>query len=76
MDFSDATFVHLASLTADWNAEGACQIDGRALDTARGLQVIPTNEGGLQLELHTRDSDVEVEIAPNGRIKGVLFERA
>jgi len=38
--------------------------------------VVPTDTGGLQIEIHTLTQDLEIEIGPDGRIVDVSLEEA
>jgi hypothetical protein len=35
---------------------------------AQRWDVVPMNDGGVQLELHTHECDIEFEISPDGRV--------
>lgn len=59
-----------------WDSYGADPIQDAALDAADALyarwQAVPTNSGGVQLELHTSGWDIELEIGPDGQPRGAL----
>jgi hypothetical protein len=67
----------LAALEPNWDSYGACPISGAvvmvvedlldvvALPKAPEPAVVPTPEGGVQLEWHIRGLDLEVEVAPS-----------
>lgn len=68
------------ALTDNWDGRGAMQINQdsirRALETvilaqrasAQVPHFVPTLAGGLQLEWHLRNLDIEIEMTPEGRI--------
>jgi len=66
----------LLQLPRDWNSYDALPIDIRAIRTAENIQAVPTNIGGVQLELHAGGVDVEVEIAPDGHVISVYWALA
>jgi hypothetical protein len=71
---------HLLQLGQAWDSYGAAPIDPRAARTVLQLlavtmrpdtpapTVMPTVRGGLQLEWHQPDVDLEVEVPPSGAI--------
>jgi hypothetical protein len=70
----------ILGLPEGWNSYGAARIDGktavravRLLLKVAGLttpapSVVPTPSGGVQLEWHERDIDLEVELTPQGQV--------
>lgn len=72
--------VVLLRLPPNWDSYGAGEIEPDAVVHALALltvtmrpdtpapAVVPTPHGGVQLEWHTRESDLEVEITPTGRL--------
>lgn len=54
---------------------GGCTIPEAALDTARLFWLVPCAHGGVQLELHTKDSHVEIEINRHGEVEAVMWSR-
>lgn len=58
----------------NWDSDGALPTTKAAIETAKLLTGVPGVNGGLQIELHTKDGDVEVEIGPDGAIACVLQE--
>ena len=75
----------LLSLGPNWNSYGAEPIDRRAVQSALDLlaetmpptapapQVVPSSRGGLQLEWHLRDIELEVLVLPS-ELFSVCFE--
>lgn len=71
---------HLLSLPANWDSYGAKCVDiRRAVQAFRVLaevmvehsprpQIVPTSDGGVQLEWHQNGIDLEVEIAPSSKV--------
>jgi hypothetical protein len=69
----------LLALPANWDSYGAYRVDpesvasaGRALCLVMGSDtipptIVPTSEGGIQLEWHARGVDLEIDISPTGR---------
>jgi hypothetical protein len=72
---------HLLQLREDWDSYGAAPVDPRAARKALQLlalttslatpapAVVPTVRGGLQLEWHQPDVDLEVEVPPSGPLR-------
>jgi hypothetical protein len=56
------------------NWDGGAPITNEAITTAENLAAVPTSDGGVQLEIHAGGADVEVVIAPDGRITAVCWE--
>jgi hypothetical protein len=68
----------LLRLEADWDSYGALPIRFEAASRAVALliqaaerevsqpAIVPTNRGGLQLEWHYSDYDLEVQVGPDG----------
>lgn len=74
----------LLALPADWNSYGAKPISPDACTEAFNIlrneewagplpTVVPTPRGGVQLEWHSKERDVEIEVLPDWSI-GVLIE--
>lgn len=76
----------LVNLETDWNSHGARRVSAEAvylavrviasllaLDERRPMpQVVATWQGGLQLEWHLQNSDVEITIDPGGSVWAYL----
>lgn len=76
----------LATLKANWDSYQAEPMTPAALIAARGYvsvmalispvsampepAIVPTNDGGIQLEWHQSGVDVEVYISPTGGVSG------
>jgi hypothetical protein len=63
----------LRDLKDNWDSYGAKPPDERALKAVEaGLSIVPTSDGGIQIELHIGGRDVEIAITPHGHIDSVL----
>jgi hypothetical protein len=72
----------LAALKPNWDSYGAPAISERALDRAMDIlwtirrspqpRIVPTAEGGVQLEWYTASEELEVEIRPDGNVEYLL----
>lgn len=77
----------LLALPENWDLDGAPRVDPRAAIAALELlgaaarpdtpvpSIVPTDEGGVQLEWHMREIDLEVEVTPTGRVHGFFVDR-
>lgn len=72
---SDHVWAELASLSEGWDGYDAYPISDAALAVVRALHVVPTCNGGIQIEWHANGWDVEVEVSKDGIPTGVLMER-
>jgi hypothetical protein len=65
-----STFDDLAKLETNWDSYGAAAIDPRALHAAtkliKGMHLVPTSDGGLQLEVCGLGMEIEIGINPDG----------
>jgi hypothetical protein len=61
----------LARLKDGWDGYDGIPTTEQAIRTAEGLQYVPMSDGGMQIELHTLQLSVEIEIGPDGRIENV-----
>ena len=68
---SEFPFKDLRNLKANWDSYGAVPIDERAIQKAyeiwrllpgRAFQVVPTSDGGVQLEEHRDGFDIEITV--------------
>ena len=78
----------LLRLPDNWDRDGASRVNPRAAVAALELlgaaarpdtpapSIVPTDEGGVQLEWHLRGMDLEVEVAPSGRVHGFFADIA
>lgn len=78
--------VAILALPAGWNSYAAKAIDFSAVTSAVEVllgvmdektplpTVVPVSSGGVLLEWHTMNADLEVRVMPNGRVR-VTFER-
>lgn len=76
----------LLRLPENWDLDGASRVDPRAAIAALELlgatarpdtpapSIVPTDEGGVQLEWHMRGIDLEVEVTPTGRVQGFFAD--
>jgi hypothetical protein len=62
----------LRALPRGWDSYHAAPIQAEAIRTVEAIQVVPVNDGGLQVEIHRAGYDIEIMIAPKGFIAGVL----
>jgi len=70
----------LLGLQPNWDSYNACGLKTLAIETALGIlervmgpstpppTVVPTVEGGIQLEWHQNNIDLEVEVNPEGQV--------
>jgi hypothetical protein len=69
-------YAKMATLQPNWDSYGAAPIDTRAIEAARSFEAtfwrVPTCNGGVQLEWHALDIDLEVAIASDGTVEGVF----
>jgi hypothetical protein len=77
----------LLNLPQNWDSYGARSIDpscvGAALNLMLGVlrhdtpppSVVPTSQGGVQLEWHTRGIDLEIEFVTPSRLRGYFEDR-
>ncbi len=52
------------------------RVSDAAMDVARGLAVVPTGTGGIQVEWHVNGWDVEVEFNAAGEFDSVFATRS
>jgi hypothetical protein len=62
----------LARLAPGWDGEGGKIISIQAMETVGNFATVPCSDGGIQLEIHQDGWDLEIEIAPTGKIKSIL----
>lgn len=65
----------LAALGPDWNGYGEQAITPEAIATLAWVTVVPLSSGGVQLEWHTEQFDIEVEVDPDGSLRSVMSEK-
>lgn len=78
----------LLRLPENWDRDGAPPVDARAAVAALKLlgsvarpdtpapSIVPADEGGVQLEWHMGEIDLEVEVTPLGRVHGFFADNA
>ena len=68
-----AAIAWLRTLRPGWNSHGSASISEAAIHTAEVMleppAIVPRSNGGIQLEWHTDGLDLEVAIAPDGRLE-------
>ncbi len=62
----------LGNLGDSWVRDGGKQITHAAMQTVESFAVVPCTDGGVQLEVHRDGFDIEICIAPDGRIESAL----
>jgi hypothetical protein len=67
---------YLRELGENWDGHGAGPVPEAAIRTVEALRVVPLSSGGLQVELHAGGGDLEVEVAADGRVRSVFWERS
>ena len=65
----------LASLADGWDGYGGAPITEAAMRVARAIHVVPTCNGGIQVEWHVNGWDLEVEVSKDGIPVSVVMER-
>ena len=65
----------LAMLRSGWDLYGAEPITTAALDVLHALAVVPTVDGGVQVEWHVNGEDVEIAVAPDGAVEWFSIDR-
>src|SRR2546429_800812 len=82
----EESLLRIAALEPGWDGERAEPMSWRAFDAALMVlaetmsndtvppQIVPTYDGGLQLEWHCAGVDLEVYIQPNGQVSAWLQE--
>lgn len=72
----------LRLLKSNWDSYGAASISPEAIATASQFlqpDIVPTSQGGIQLEWHNFGIDLEIEITPAGKVwslyMGGIIER-
>lgn len=64
----------LAGLAEGWDGGTAPPIGEGALHAARGLDTVPTCNGGVQFEWHTEHLEIEVEVSADGVLRSFSAE--
>ncbi len=64
----------LRQLKENWDSYGASPISEAAIRCLGQFAVVPSSDGGIQLEYHG-NCDVEIDISPGGQIVYVGVER-
>ena len=71
----DEKLLRLVELPPNWDGYHAKPITIEAVETARrmlsGAPIVPLPGGGIQIEWHLDGHEVEITIAPNGKIEEV-----
>jgi hypothetical protein len=66
----------LRELEEGWDSYGGQPTTDAAIKTAGNLAVVPTSDGGIQLEIHAGGADLEIVIDPAGAVTAVSWEAA
>jgi len=66
----------LHNLKDNWDSYKGKKPTAAALATARWVLAVPIADGGVQIEMHAGEADIEISIAPDGRIAGCSFYKA
>ena len=67
-------FRRLLDLPENWNSYGALPISGAAIKAAESMSIVPTCNGGVQLEWHINGHDIEIEFAQDGTVRSISHE--
>ncbi len=62
---------HLATLQQGWDSYGAGPLSPAALAVADAFWVVPTADGGVQLEMHAGGMEIEISVNPAGQVYDV-----
>jgi hypothetical protein len=65
----------LLALKPGWDSYEAEPITEAAARTADAVAFVPRSDGGIQIELHGGGVDLEIEIAPDGSVRDLCWER-
>lgn len=65
----------LSKLNDNWDFRGSSAPSDAAIRTAMNLTAVPLGSGGLQLEMHAGEADIEIEIDTLGKITAVAWSR-
>lgn len=57
----------------NWDGDGAHPTSGQARRVLEALSVVPTVEGGAQIELHAGGVDLEIEIESTGKVTSIAW---
>lgn len=68
-----ADFAHMRD---GWDGHGSKAPTDDAIRTAANLVPVPGGDGSIQVEMHAGGADIEIEIAPDGTVKSVLWARS
>lgn len=66
----------LGALGEDWDGYGAAPVSEEALAVVRAMLVVPTCNGGVQVEWRANGWDFEVEISKDGIATSFVMEAA
>ncbi|MGH8589599.1 MAG: hypothetical protein ACREXX_09795 [Gammaproteobacteria bacterium] len=79
---------HLSRLGDNWDSYGGRPLTDKAILTALSViarllcdesvppAIVPTSEGGVQLEWHREGDELEIRVTPNGEISAFRFDEA
>lgn len=65
----------LQALSVGWDSYGGLPLTDEAAETLRRINIVPSSDGGAQIEMHVGGADIEIEVEPDGQILGISFDR-
>lgn len=77
----------LLQLGRNWDSYGGCPIEPKAVEVALRIAgdvlsaeaspptVVPTSQGGVQLEWHANGIDLEIAVSPSGAVNAYYYNR-
>ena len=65
----------LRALVQGWNNDHGVPITDAAIATVKAFATVPRNDGGIDLEVYSLTDIVSVNIAPDGSVRSVSWER-
>jgi hypothetical protein len=64
----------LSALEFGWDGYTGASITRAAMAMVEEIAVVPTSDGGLQLEFHRDGWDFEICVGPDGKVESVVVE--
>ena len=61
----------LVKLQDGWDGPKSHKLSGAALITAGNLTPVPVADGSIVIEMHAGGIDLEIDIAPDGKVRSV-----
>jgi hypothetical protein len=62
----------LRALEPGWDSYDAKPITAAAIATVKAFALVPQSDGGIQVEIHRDQFDIEIEITAEGKIHSAL----